>query len=909
MIPNNSNNHTIRHTNHHRAGYGGGGCGGDDLLAINNTGTPKHNSNYGNTKHKHPKQHWHNVVCNQLPPPTATTMRQLPIITPSGPKPINRPALVQNINLNNISQMNDTNDVSHHMIASQYQLPAATSRLPATLAQQNNNSTMTNVVGGVGQPSPIELLQAAAIQYFCNNNKLPKDFEHNSESIPTTINNPALDENSILLGSNDNQHMNSNIPSSQNSFQSHVHRQHQQMTRPLHHQAIVTSRQQPSNNNYNALSYTDINSANDHLQKSPKFQRKLPIITDHGVLKLREKDTSVNESLSSMINSQPHQISNNNYHRQMNLQDQPITMDQSNHLQQQPSSFEDDSDQQYYSSINSNNNVSGNQKFMIYDLEEEVEEDDEAGSDKILDEDEDFKDELSHDDFVDGEDLQEVINEVDEEEEEEEEDEDAILEDAIGDDAILEEEEDEADININEQQNIIDNNHNQVTGDNQIGQEYMNNLGNLEKFATGIDNELAIRNSIKMNSGLMSIEPDLPMMENDIIEEVDEDEQEDEEEDDDRIFMSCDNKINLEQDEYNEQYLDINNQDDMDRRATNHVHAIDGHSKSMLNDIHKQRTIVDNFDEGDFREDSNLDVAIEDNLNAKARKNDFDELTSTTEKPIQDGQFVEGEKDDKTLIMRTAYDQGDEFLMQKQDDIVDNSNVDLINNLTTQEGLCPDLEQYDEFQQRLDNEDFDNKQQGERNNFQDHLQNDQMRFDAELQQYNNFEPEKQFDIQQFELQKQYEARQQYELNVRDEMKSSDDNELHQQELYDNQEQQIYQHNQKQLDRLEEDEEDQQQLQMHEQQHEQNQEPLERAQSPKNDYDKFQQSDLPKARIRWITAVNKIVNRSSEVSNFFYKLVFFCFYIYPKNISKECIEISYMRQVEMQWTIFYYSYRY
>lgn len=59
------------------------------------------------------------------------------------------------------------------------------------------------------------------------------------------------------------------------------------------------------------------------------------------------------------------------------------------------------------------------------------------------------------------------------------------------------------------------------------------------------------------------------------------------------------NKTSLEQEEYDEQYRDINNLDDLDRRATNHVHAIDGHSKSMLNDIHQQRTIVDYFDENE----------------------------------------------------------------------------------------------------------------------------------------------------------------------------------------------------------------------------------------------------------------------------------------------------------------------
>lgn len=72
----------------------------------------------------------------------------------------------------------------------------------------------------------------------------------------------------------------------------------------------------------------------------------------------------------------------------------------------------------------------------------------------------------------------------------------------------------------------------------------------------------------------------------DEVVEEEEDEIEDDEVDDDEVEFADD-----------EQYRDINNEDDQERRATNHAHAIDGHSKSMLNDIHKQRTIVDYFDE------------------------------------------------------------------------------------------------------------------------------------------------------------------------------------------------------------------------------------------------------------------------------------------------------------------------
>jgi len=69
---------------------------------------------------------------------------------------------------------------------------------------------------------------------------------------------------------------------------------------------------------------------------------------------------------------------------------------------------------------------------------------------------------------------------------------------------------------------------------------------------------------------------------------------------DDRILTSQEEaKNSFEQEDYDERYRDINNLEDLDRRATNHVHAIDGHSKSMLNDIHQQRTIVDYYDDGD----------------------------------------------------------------------------------------------------------------------------------------------------------------------------------------------------------------------------------------------------------------------------------------------------------------------
>lgn len=60
-----------------------------------------------------------------------------------------------------------------------------------------------------------------------------------------------------------------------------------------------------------------------------------------------------------------------------------------------------------------------------------------------------------------------------------------------------------------------------------------------------------------------------------------------------------------------EQYRDINNLADLEGRATNHVHAIDGHSKSMLNDIHQQRTIVDYYDDEYANGGNHFDSTIE----------------------------------------------------------------------------------------------------------------------------------------------------------------------------------------------------------------------------------------------------------------------------------------------------------
>ena len=91
------------------------------------------------------------------------------------------------------------------------------------------------------------------------------------------------------------------------------------------------------------------------------------------------------------------------------------------------------------------------------------------------------------------------------------------------------------------------------------------------------------------------------------------------------ISQASVDKASFEQDDYDEQYRDINNFEDLDRRATNHVHAIDGHSKSMLNDIHQQRTIFEYYDErnssdGHMSKDFNT---LPDESNADFNSHDF----------------------------------------------------------------------------------------------------------------------------------------------------------------------------------------------------------------------------------------------------------------------------------------------
>lgn len=126
------------------------------------------------------------------------------------------------------------------------------------------------------------------------------------------------------------------------------------------------------------------------------------------------------------------------------------------------------------------------------------------------------------------------------------------------------------------------------------------------------------------------------------------------------LISTANNKSSLEQEEYDEQYRDINNLDDLDRRATNHVHAIDGHSKSMLNDIHQQRTIVDYYDDdGEFnnyeQNGSNMKEEIS-NYEAddrQIREND-------TDRKVAEGNYYFDEVKDKTARSEDGDDKDDE---------------------------------------------------------------------------------------------------------------------------------------------------------------------------------------------------------------------------------------------------------
>lgn len=136
-----------------------------------------------------------------------------------------------------------------------------------------------------------------------------------------------------------------------------------------------------------------------------------------------------------------------------------------------------------------------------------------------------------------------------------------------------------------------------------------------------------------------------------------------EEEEDGRgiLISTANNKSSLEQEEYDEQYRDINNLDDLDRRATNHVHAIDGHSKSMLNDIHQQRTIVDYYDDdGEFnnyeQNGSNMKEEIS-NYEAddqQTREND-------TDRKVAEGSYYFDEAKDKMPRSEDGDDKDDEY--------------------------------------------------------------------------------------------------------------------------------------------------------------------------------------------------------------------------------------------------------
>lgn len=153
-----------------------------------------------------------------------------------------------------------------------------------------------------------------------------------------------------------------------------------------------------------------------------------------------------------------------------------------------------------------------------------------------------------------------------------------------------------------------------------------------------------------------------------------------EEDEDERILMSPENnnKTSFEQEEYDEQYRDINNLDDLDRRATNHVHAIDGHSKSMLNDIHQQRTIVDYYDENDYAMNNEYDNTIN-NLEAERAYDSRQENDDSEIYHKQDFQDEQMEERDYLNAAMEHDNEDQEEQIEKEDDegIKDDFDPDL----------------------------------------------------------------------------------------------------------------------------------------------------------------------------------------------------------------------------------------
>lgn len=143
-----------------------------------------------------------------------------------------------------------------------------------------------------------------------------------------------------------------------------------------------------------------------------------------------------------------------------------------------------------------------------------------------------------------------------------------------------------------------------------------------------------------------------------------------EEDEDERILMSpnTNNKTSFEQEEYDEQYRDINNLDDLDRRATNHVHAIDGHSKSMLNDIHQQRTIVDYYDENDYAMNNNNYDETNNNLEAERAYDSRQENDDGEIYHKQDFQSEQTEEKDYADVEHDDDDDDQEEHIEKEDD-------------------------------------------------------------------------------------------------------------------------------------------------------------------------------------------------------------------------------------------------
>lgn len=313
----------------------------------------------------------------------------------------------------------------------------------------------------------------------------------------------------------------------------------------------------------------------------------------------------------------------------------------------------------------------------------------------------------------------------------------------------------------------------------------------------------------------------------------------DEDDDDDRIMLSSGEQgvgkmqenAEQEQEDYDEQFRDINHPEDLDRRATNHVHAIDGHSKSMLNGIHQQRTIVDNDNLGDEDE---LEM---DDLEASSRRFDSDLMTR--------GELGELANEQRRSMLLDQQ-QHNMHLEQQGDFLVD----------TSQRQAEIELDEYRDKQ----NDFIDPR--GQQNN-------ERLDYDAEAERLEQLQHEQELEYQR--------EKQEMGDMVADERLMSPDPMLSGGDPMDPR----YQHQHQEQNEDQYGERRQQQLLDQQQQ-------LQQQQHQVAVPDQMN-SNVPRARIRWITAVNKLISQSSEVSNFvelflFYLILIFNFIFLDKEFK-------------------------